>query len=181
MKSIIHSLLWTESRSKAGKKRWSKSYQKKVKNFRFLTVPNLFWYPFWSSMDVISWPWWFEVKDNPTCRGLWLPAKCGIGHGVFGVKVPLMTRHDTTRVFSKWKMLDDLKRWKAVCQWQHGWGWLNRWNSMIQVICSHEDQKDPVLRLDFNGQFLNFFLDSSWYVSSYFHHNGFMYFMYLSS
>ena len=69
----------------------------KVKNFRFFKeFPTCF--DIHSDLQWMSFhdPWWFEVKDNPTCRGLWLPAKCGIGHGVFGVKVRLMTRHDTS-------------------------------------------------------------------------------------
>ena len=143
---------------KSWKKRWSKSYQKKVKNFRFLTVPNLFWYPFWSSMDVISWPWWFEVKDNPTCRGLWLPAKCGIGHGVFGVKVPLITRHDTS--FFKVEDVgwpETLEGLMPVAAWPR----LNRrWIKAMKFKLS------AVMRI---RRILYCSLDSSWYVSSYFH------------
>lgn len=98
MKSKIHSLLWTESRSRAGKKDEANHIKKKVKNFRFLKLPNLFWYPFWSSMDVISWPLmiWGQRQSNLQ-RSL---APCKMRNWTWSLwsqgTVDDTTRHDTS-------------------------------------------------------------------------------------
>ena len=150
---------------KSWKKRWSKSYQKKSQELPIFETSQLVLI----SILIFNGCHFMTLDD--------LRSKTIQPAEVFGSlqnaeldMESLESRyrwwHDTTRheFFQSGRCWMTWKRWKAVCQWQHGRGWLNRWNSRIQVICSHEDQKDPVLRLDFNGQFLIFFwivLDTS--------------------